>query len=56
MTKQDVKIICYTVSLGDLGRHDEGPPYDLFSKKFSKISKKKCQVWDNLDEYMQSNV
>ncbi|KAA0721483.1 hypothetical protein E1301_Tti020126 [Triplophysa tibetana] len=33
-----------SMMLGDLGRHGEGPPYQLFSKKFSKISKKKCQV------------
>ncbi|KAA0722255.1 hypothetical protein E1301_Tti014479 [Triplophysa tibetana] len=33
-----------SMMLGDLGRHGERPQYQLFSKKFSKISKKKCQV------------
>ncbi|KAA0718446.1 hypothetical protein E1301_Tti019296 [Triplophysa tibetana] len=32
-----------SMMLGDLGRHGDGPPYQLFSKKFSKISKKKCK-------------
>ncbi|XP_057198393.1 uncharacterized protein LOC130559383 isoform X2 [Triplophysa rosa] len=32
-----------SMMLGDLGRHGEGPPYQLFSKTFSKISKKKTQ-------------